>query len=109
MAQVIEATYSEGMLRPDVPLDLRESQRVRLTIEPLFPLNRRSEKNPCALKGRDPRHGVHYPPATRFMTAIETNIQSSLEPRGITYILRSSAASIVKKPRSPLGNRGLTD
>ena len=34
MAQVIEATYSDGMLRPDAPLDLRESQRVRLTIEP---------------------------------------------------------------------------
>jgi predicted DNA-binding antitoxin AbrB/MazE fold protein len=40
MAQIIEATYSEGMLRPDVPLDLHESQRVRLTIETLSPLDR---------------------------------------------------------------------
>ena len=39
MAQVIEATYSDGILRPDAPLDPHESQRVRLTIEPLPPLD----------------------------------------------------------------------
>jgi predicted DNA-binding antitoxin AbrB/MazE fold protein len=45
MAQVVEATYSDGMLRPDAPLDLHESQRVRLTIEPLSSLDgpKRSE------------------------------------------------------------------
>lgn len=35
MARVVDATYSDGILRPDVPLDLHESERVRLTIEPL--------------------------------------------------------------------------
>jgi predicted DNA-binding antitoxin AbrB/MazE fold protein len=48
MAQVIEATYSHGMLRPDVPLDLQESQRVRLTIEPLSPLDRQKRREALA-------------------------------------------------------------
>jgi predicted DNA-binding antitoxin AbrB/MazE fold protein len=38
MAQIIEAIYTKGVLRPKTPLDLQESQRVRLTIEPVFPL-----------------------------------------------------------------------
>jgi predicted DNA-binding antitoxin AbrB/MazE fold protein len=38
MAQIIEAIYTKGVLQPKTPLDLHESQRVRLTIEPVFPL-----------------------------------------------------------------------
>jgi predicted DNA-binding antitoxin AbrB/MazE fold protein len=33
MAQIIEAIYTKGVLRPKTPLDLKESQQVRLTIE----------------------------------------------------------------------------
>ena len=35
MAQVIEAIYTHGVLEPKGKLALRESQRVRLTVEPL--------------------------------------------------------------------------
>jgi predicted DNA-binding antitoxin AbrB/MazE fold protein len=38
MAQIIEAIYTKGVLRPKTALNLKESQRVRLTIEPVFPL-----------------------------------------------------------------------
>jgi predicted DNA-binding antitoxin AbrB/MazE fold protein len=33
MTQRIEAVYTEGILKPDVELPLREKQRVRLTVE----------------------------------------------------------------------------
>jgi len=55
MAQVIEATYSDGVLRPDAPLDLRESQRVRLTIEPLSSLDRRKRTESLARL----KEGIH--------------------------------------------------
>ncbi len=35
MAQVSEAIYARGVLKPVEPLDLRENQRVRIIIEPL--------------------------------------------------------------------------
>ncbi len=35
MVQVIEAVYENGLLRPLEKLDLPESQRLRVTIEPL--------------------------------------------------------------------------
>jgi predicted DNA-binding antitoxin AbrB/MazE fold protein len=35
MAQVIEAIYTHGVLEPKGELALRESQRVRLIVEPL--------------------------------------------------------------------------
>ena len=35
MAQVSEAIYARGVLKPVEPLDLRENQRVRIVIEPL--------------------------------------------------------------------------
>lgn len=35
MAQVIMATFENGLLRPDEPLDLPAQARVRLTLEPL--------------------------------------------------------------------------
>jgi predicted DNA-binding antitoxin AbrB/MazE fold protein len=35
MPQVTEAVYSGGVLKPSVPLNLQESQRVRLIIEPI--------------------------------------------------------------------------
>lgn len=37
MAQVAEAVYSGGVLKPTTPLDLKESQRVRLVVEPIEP------------------------------------------------------------------------
>lgn len=37
MAQVAEAVYSGGVLKPTTPLDLKESQRVRLVLEPIEP------------------------------------------------------------------------
>lgn len=35
MTQSIEAVYSDGVLKPDRDLGLREQQRVRLTVEPV--------------------------------------------------------------------------
>jgi predicted DNA-binding antitoxin AbrB/MazE fold protein len=35
MAQLVEAVYTNGVLKPDEQLMLRESQRVRLIVEPL--------------------------------------------------------------------------
>ncbi len=35
MAQIIEAIYAHGVLTPRDELALRESQRVRLTVEPI--------------------------------------------------------------------------
>ena len=35
MAQVSEAIYARGVLKPVGPLDLRENQRVRIIVEPL--------------------------------------------------------------------------
>ena len=35
MAQVREAIYARGVLKPVEPLDLRENQRVRIIVEPL--------------------------------------------------------------------------
>ena len=35
MAQIREAIYARGVLKPVEPLDLRENQRVRIIIEPL--------------------------------------------------------------------------
>lgn len=35
MAQVTEAIYTSGVLKPEKQLALRESQRVRLIVEPL--------------------------------------------------------------------------
>ncbi len=35
MPQFAEAVYSRGVLKPTVPLQLAESQRVRLIIEPI--------------------------------------------------------------------------
>jgi len=35
MAQVTEAIYAHGVLRPNDDLALREAQRVRLIVEPL--------------------------------------------------------------------------
>ena len=35
MTQIAEAIYSDGVLKPTAPLHLTESQRVRLTIEPI--------------------------------------------------------------------------
>jgi predicted DNA-binding antitoxin AbrB/MazE fold protein len=35
MGQIITATFEDGLLKPDVPLDLAPRARVRLSIEPL--------------------------------------------------------------------------
>jgi predicted DNA-binding antitoxin AbrB/MazE fold protein len=35
MSQMITATYRDGMLKPDVPLNLSPGMRVRLVVEPL--------------------------------------------------------------------------
>jgi predicted DNA-binding antitoxin AbrB/MazE fold protein len=35
MAQIAEAVFSHGVLKPTVELNLREEQRVRLIIEPV--------------------------------------------------------------------------
>jgi predicted DNA-binding antitoxin AbrB/MazE fold protein len=35
MSQVITATYTDGILKPDVPLNLSPGMRVRLIVEPL--------------------------------------------------------------------------
>jgi predicted DNA-binding antitoxin AbrB/MazE fold protein len=35
MTQITDATYANGVLRPDRSLDLRENQRVRVVVEPL--------------------------------------------------------------------------
>ncbi len=37
MSQVVHATFDDGVLKPDVPLDLAPQTRVRLLVEPLFP------------------------------------------------------------------------
>ncbi len=34
MAIVVEATYEDGVLKPEVPLPLEEHEKVRVTIEP---------------------------------------------------------------------------
>lgn len=44
MPQVTEAVYTNGILRPESQLDLKESQRVRLIVEPIGgPLTDREE------------------------------------------------------------------
>jgi predicted DNA-binding antitoxin AbrB/MazE fold protein len=35
MAQIIEAIYTHGVLKPAVDLNLREHQRVRVVVEPI--------------------------------------------------------------------------
>jgi predicted DNA-binding antitoxin AbrB/MazE fold protein len=35
MAQIIEAIYTHGVLKPAVDLNLREQQRVRVVVEPI--------------------------------------------------------------------------
>ena len=35
MTQVTEAVYAGGVLKPDVPLNLPDQQRVRVIVEPL--------------------------------------------------------------------------
>jgi predicted DNA-binding antitoxin AbrB/MazE fold protein len=35
MAQITDATYANGVLKPDRPLDLSENQRVRVVVEAL--------------------------------------------------------------------------
>ena len=35
MAQITEAIYSDGVLKPAVDLNLREQQRVRVIVEPI--------------------------------------------------------------------------
>jgi predicted DNA-binding antitoxin AbrB/MazE fold protein len=37
MSQVITATYTDGILKPDRPLNLSPGTRVRLTLESLAP------------------------------------------------------------------------
>lgn len=39
MSQTIEALYEQGMLKPLQPLDLREQERVSVTVEPLLDLS----------------------------------------------------------------------
>jgi predicted DNA-binding antitoxin AbrB/MazE fold protein len=34
MAIVVDATYENGMLKPDRPLPLKQHEKVRLTVEP---------------------------------------------------------------------------
>ena len=53
MAQVIEAIYTHGVLEPKGKLALRESQRVRLIVEPLDedPRPRRPVRGPAAAHG----------------------------------------------------------
>jgi hypothetical protein len=35
MSHVVEATYENGVLKPDEPLPLRDREKVRVTVEPL--------------------------------------------------------------------------
>jgi predicted DNA-binding antitoxin AbrB/MazE fold protein len=35
MAQIIEAVYAQGVLKPATDLNLREQQRVRVIVEPI--------------------------------------------------------------------------
>jgi len=35
MSHVVEATYEDGVLRPDQPLPLRDREKVRVTVETL--------------------------------------------------------------------------
>jgi len=35
MSHIVNATYQDGVLRPDQPLPLGEREKVRLTVEPL--------------------------------------------------------------------------
>ena len=35
MTQITEAVYTQGVLKPTIDLNLREEQRVRLTVEPI--------------------------------------------------------------------------
>ena len=35
MTQITEAVYTHGVLRPEIDLNLREQQRVRVIVEPL--------------------------------------------------------------------------
>jgi predicted DNA-binding antitoxin AbrB/MazE fold protein len=37
MSQVITATYTDGIFKPDVPVNLSPGVRVRLVLEPLEP------------------------------------------------------------------------
>jgi predicted DNA-binding antitoxin AbrB/MazE fold protein len=37
MGQIITATFENGMLKPDTPLDLPSGSKVRLVVEPVDP------------------------------------------------------------------------
>lgn len=50
MTQRIEATYTDGILKPDAELRLRDKQRVRLTVETLDEPDRDREAAVARLK-----------------------------------------------------------
>jgi predicted DNA-binding antitoxin AbrB/MazE fold protein len=43
MSQIVNATYEDGVLRPDKPLALPASSRVRLVVEPIADQTLRAE------------------------------------------------------------------
>lgn len=53
MAQVSEAIYARGVLKPVWPLDLRENQRVRIIVEPLDESREDRGRGLVAPDGRD--------------------------------------------------------
>jgi predicted DNA-binding antitoxin AbrB/MazE fold protein len=44
MSQIVTATFEDGMLKPDAPLNLPQRARVRLFVEPLDELTGDSRK-----------------------------------------------------------------
>jgi predicted DNA-binding antitoxin AbrB/MazE fold protein len=74
MAQIAEAVYSDGVLKPSVPLNLSESQRVRLIIEPLD--DNDSEKRRRALQKL--KHGIQ---SMNFRSAGTLPIRDELHDR----------------------------
>jgi predicted DNA-binding antitoxin AbrB/MazE fold protein len=47
MSQVINATFEDGVLKPDVPLTFPAMTRVRLIVEPLTPEGVGREEDPA--------------------------------------------------------------
>lgn len=60
MAQVTEAIYAHGVLRPKDDLALREAQRVRLIVEPLDDDTDRADRSAALRRLREGIEGMKF-------------------------------------------------
>jgi predicted DNA-binding antitoxin AbrB/MazE fold protein len=57
MTEKVEAIYRGGVFMPTRVLDLRDEERVRLTVETIDELERESRRRRCTAEGGNREHG----------------------------------------------------